>query len=321
MDLIRAFEEGKVAGVESTQAIVDSQISRIFLGKSRAYKVYRKSAAFFGNLGDWEYRKSFYLEDFEWNAEMCPQIYTALVSVAWKDGCFVTVPYEEAEDFYIDMVRVDADKTLTKQLLAGAVTQEQLKDLVAQLQKHTDELKGKKFDELLNEDDSWLFRQSQRLQDIREFATHQSTFPEDVMANALSLLEKHIQTSEYFKNFRAEDMSVGLDFHSDNVLVLDGELLFFDVLLVNERWRLIDPAFDVCRLATDVEVFGSPELTSAVTESLQCPPEMIDAYMLYAALIKGAYYAIMGNDELSLKFLPIVRRLSAILEQRLSKHL
>jgi aminoglycoside phosphotransferase family enzyme len=323
MDLLQAFAENKVTDVQPILKVIDTQLSRVFIGSNRVYKVYRRSAAFFGNLSDDTFRRKFYQEDFSWNQQMSPQVYLALRPVAFIDGFYCTVSDGEAQDFIIEMALVDTSRTLSALLLQHKVHSQDMERLIQVMSQRGARLTEEKKEEILQISKSWSKLYELRLQDLENFSALQSTIPRDVMQRAVAALRKHYAHSTYFREYSPDALGAGIDGHSDNVLLIGEDIIFIDVLLVEERWRPIDPFFDVCRLAVDIEAQGQPELLPVLYQAAKehiksVPDDVRTAYELSSAIIKGAYDAIIGKHDLALRHRPIIERLTAALDEQQS---
>jgi len=320
MELIEAFGRGEVEGVERIGSVINTQISKVFVGKERVYKVYVKKKFFFKDLGDFKSRKLFYHRDFSWNHKMSPHIYLHLRPVKWGDGKFIIVSDDEAEDYFIEMSLADVNSSVSNLVLSGKLSLANVKKLASVLSVKIEGLTREKRDELSEISQSWYELWKWRLEDLESFASGQSFVSADLIKGALLVLSRNIGDLDYFKEYSSKDLSVSIDCHSDNILLSNGQINFIDILPVKESWRLIDPHFDVCRLGVDIEALGQPELVSGLYNSSSHNPYNIPAgvrmsYELAAATIKGVYYAIIGRKDLSEKYIPLIERLARSLEK------
>lgn len=321
MELIEAFSKGKVEGIEPILDVISTQLSKIFMSENKAYKVYLKQNTFFANLKNPEYRKKFYKEDFSWNYWMSPDVYLGLKSVALKGDKFMIVTEEEAEDYFIEMNVVDTKCTLSQLLLDNKVTKDNIKLLVDTMEQKLSALTKEKKAELSNISNSWSHLYGLHIKDIEEFTLSQSAIPAPLLKKAFIVLKNHHENSEYFKKYPEEKLSAAIDGHSDNILFLKNKVSFIDILLVADRWRLIDPYFDICRLAVDIETLGKPELVTTFYNSFQkniknLPEDIHISYKLLSAILKGTYNSIIGKDDLAIKYVPLIKNLTSSLESK-----
>jgi len=321
MELIEAFSKGKVEGIEPILDVIDTQLSKIFIGKNKAYKVYLKQNTFFADLKNPEYRKKFYKEDFSWNYSMSPEVYLELKSVAFKGDKFIVVKEEESEDYFIEMNLVDTNCNLSQLLLDNKVTKDNIKLLVNTMERKLSSLTKEKKAGLSNISNSWSYLYGLRIKDLEEFVLSQSAIQASLLKEAFMVLKNHHESSEYFKKYPEEELSVAIDGHSDNILFLDNKVSFIDVLLVADRWRLTDPYFEICRLVVDIETLGEPELVTTFYDSLQkkiknLPEDIHISYKLSSAILKGAYNSIIGKEDLAIKYVPLIKNLTSSLKSK-----
>lgn len=296
MDLITRFEQGKMLGFGLPDRVIDVQISKIFFFGDRVVKVYKHQKQFFADLADARIRKEFYREDFYWNHAMSPEIYEKCVRVV--DG--------DDEDFYIEMHRVDGEQTLTKRLIAGAVTEDTMKRLVETLVQslrritvgHREKLQPLFLRGLLNV-------HIDSLEDLRHFAyladAHIPRSDADAVVN--TLIERSTK-SEYFLNEHEHRFSAAIDNNPDNVLIIDGDIRFIDVMPPKESWRVADEYLTIVRNAVDAYVLGRDEIGDAVYEayryySLPIPETVTLIYEIRAAMIQRVYRHILGQHDIA----------------------
>ena len=274
---------------------------------------------FFGNLADPNFRVSFLHEDFSWNQSISPEVYLNLQPVALRDGTFVNVSEKEAENHFIEMSLVDTNSTLSDLLLAKKVSVEDVKKIVKTFNERVAELTKQKYQTLSSSNRSWYERWDQRLTDLDKFSQDQSFISRDLLQRAFKALHKN-QSLDYFKNYQNTALSAAIDGHSDNIILFNNNITFLDVLLVKDDWRLIDPHFDICRLATDIQALGQPELLQELYQSskhnpMSLPKKVRISYELYCACLKGSYNAIIGKNDVAQLYIPVIERLTEALEK------
>ncbi len=320
MELIEAFEQGKVEGTETIVNTIDTAISKVFIGKHKVYKVYHKENSFFGNLGDPAYRKEFYNQDFSWNQIMSPHVYLKLHPVKFKGSKFVAVPDKEAEDYFIEMMLVDTTATVSHLLLSEKLSSENVKKIAKAFNERIKKLNKEKLNELSSIKKSWYELWEKRLDDLEKFSLEQSLIKSDLLKRAINALRKQLKESNYFKDYQHSKLSVGIDGHSDNVILSNDQINFLDIFLVRENWRLIDPHFDICRIAADIDALGQSELVPVLYENsshnpYDIPKEVRISYELVSATIKGIYNVIIGKENLAKMYIPLIDKLTKELEK------
>ena len=250
---------------------------------------------------------------------MSPQVYLKLVPVALKNGKFVSVSEKEAQDYFIEMSLVDTKFTLSNLIIEKKVLQEHIKNLSKIIEQKKDILAKEKYKELAEIHYGWNELYGLRIKDLKKFSSEQSKISNSLLNRALNVLQKNHEKSPYFRNFPKNKLSAGIDSHSDNIIISGKDILFTDIFLVEEHWRLIDSCFDLCRIAVDLESLGQPELVQVLYNSSKnnpynLPKDILASYELSSSLIKGIYNFAIGKENLGKLYIPTIERLTACLE-------
>ena len=281
----------------------------IFFFGTRVIKVYKHKEAFYGNLADFAFRKEFYSEDFFWNHSMAPEIYLKLVGVKANDVGFGVVSLDVAEDFYIEMAKIDSSKNLTNRVAANKVTVEDMENvthfLVEKLRSLTKERRAK-LKHLF--DLGWYKLQSDDLEDLRQWVYMAedkiSKNDTDVM---IDLLKEKASKEPYFTDYNPTFLSVAIDNNCDNLLILDGKPSSIDTMTPKDNWKVSDEYFNVARVAVDAYVLGNNQLGDAVYRTYyQYRPEPSNTTRLIneirSSLIQWPYRHILGQYEMAEKY-------------------
>lgn len=313
MDLIEAFKIGAVENIkELPSKIIDTQLSSVFIFTDKAIKVYKKEDAFFGNLGESDFRKGFYFEDFSWNKWMSPEIYLALKPVRIIENGWKDCSYDSATDFYIEMNKVNIENDLSNLLVNNAITKEQLKTIgLVMIQRILDLTRAKR-DSISVFNKPWKDLLLQRQEDLRNFSyIVGSKISKEKVDIVINKFVEFVKGSSYITDFDDSKLEACIDNHSDNILLNGVEVAFIDIYLVKENWRGVDPLHNICRTMADVCVLSNRENTEAMFQGyLQFHPdgpnEVKEFYMAYNAMIKAAYCYMLKKDELAVKYLNFV---------------
>ncbi len=294
MTLIEAFEQGNVADFGRPDRVVDTVLSKVFFFGDRVTKVYKHEKAFYGDLADEVFRKEFYTEDFYWNHFMSPEVYRKLV--------------HEADDFYIEMVRIDSEKTLTKLLSTGMVTPETMRDLTVMLvqklrmisEEHRSKLEALFLRGLLN-----IHLES--LEDLRSFAyMAEGSIPRAKTDQIVDLLLRKSAEESYFRDPKRHRISAAIDNNPDNIII-DDAIRFIDIMPPKENWKVADEYFTIVRNAVDGFVLGNDELGSVVYETYkECSPLIPEVvthiYEIRSGMIQWVHRHILGQHDIAEKY-------------------
>lgn len=311
MNLIEAFEKTKVSGFYSeTDQVIESAISKLFFYGDRVLKVYKYEKYFFGDFSSPSFRKEFYQEDFHWNHAMAPRVYVALKSVKEMGDGYEQANLDNAKDFYIEMKKIDVEKNLTNLLFAKQVSRADLEKIATEMTIRIQNLtrdEKEKLKPLAKR--GWFDLLQEDLEDLRHWAyMADPKLPKIKVDELMDILEKAFGEEEYFKNFDSENLSIALDNHSDNILLLNGDVEFLDIMPPKENWRITDPYFNICRPAVDVMVIGTPDEAKAMYRVYEkiaptVPSRVKTIYEIRSSMIRAPYFYFLGKPDLAKKFL------------------
>lgn len=306
MNLISAFEKNLINGLDvlSPDRTIETIISKIFFYGDKVFKIYKYKKFFFGDFSSDKFRADFYKEDFYWNNIMAPEVYVSLCGVKKASDKYQIVDLGFAEDFFIEMKKFDDQKNLTNLLFKKEISKDILKNIVikmvSRLEKLTDN-KREKYKEYFDRD--FLEGHQEDLESDRNLLYMiQSFVPKERVDKIIDAAKKFSIKNKYFQNYNKNDLSILIDNHADNIVLLNDEVEFIDVLPPKESWRIGDLHFNVCRLATDVSVLNSQELAESVYGTYEknfkiIPTEVKYVYEIRSALIQAwCFYSAKKAD-------------------------
>ncbi len=313
MGLIEAFKNGLVLGIaDLPEKIIGTQVSNIFLYKKLARKVYKKMNFFFGDLSNEKFRKDFYAEDFSWNQWMSPEIYLALKPVKELSGGWQICDEKNANDFYIEMLRVNTDSDLTNLLLENKINNEDLKNIVITMTSRLASLTNAKKDRVPTLQKKWSDILERLIEDLRLYSYMAETdMPKDKTDKIINKFLDFVRNNEYIQNFSNSEMEVHIDNHSDNILLINKKVEFIDIYPVKEEWAAVDRFHNICRPAADVAVLGNMDKVGFIMEEYKKlapvgPEDVKMFYIIYCAMIKAPYYYTIGKKDLALRYLRFI---------------
>lgn len=316
MNLLEAFEKQAVSGISGvSDKVIETLISKLFFFGDKVYKVYKWNKAFFGDFSSLAFRKEFYEEDFFWNNAMAPHIYLDLKPVKFDGHSFVETDIDDAEDLYIVMNKIDEKDNLTKKLIGKDISAEDLRVITREMTAELDKLTKEKIDTLKDVIGMGLFAlEKQIVEELRAWCyMADPLYTKEKTDKVLEVLLRAITDDEYLKNFKKSDLSLAIDNHSDNILFSNGKLGFLDIFPPRDIWRIVDPFYNICRLATDVAVLQGRDLANEMYDEykkiMPLGPEKIKSvYELKAALIKGPYLAVLKRGEEAQKYFDFIEQ-------------
>ncbi len=313
MDLLIALKEGRVAGInEKPTTHIETVMSHVLIYDDVVRKIYKNDReGVFLNLKNPVVRKNFYRDDFDWNQDVSPDIHKNLYG-AKKDehGNYTIVPFEDTDDWFIEMKRIESEDTLFKRLHDETVTLPMVRQLAEIQTKRLNQLTEKwleHYNDLSSIGLPELWRK--RLdEDLRNFGySFGADIPTTTTDARVDKLLQFFATHPYFSTLSVEDAEIAIDNHAGNIVFVDDTPQFIDIYLLKREWRLIDRHHNIARIATCVRVLGGDELASEMYATFAsyhslAPSEVYRFMEAYNALIKGYYYTYLQKPETAARY-------------------
>lgn len=305
-NLMQSVEMGEIKSFEFPEKTIETVFAKLFFYKNKVIKVYKYKDVFGLNFRDPSFRKKFCTEDFLWNKIMAPDVYIKLGGVKATSGGFVLCGTDVAEDFFIEMVKIDSSRNLTNLLMTQELLASDIKKITTTFLKRLRDLTKKqrnKYSQLF--DRGWFSIQEKDLNDVYSFleTSARKYIPIRTSKKIVNLLSRISEKEKYFINHDRRFLTVGIDNNSDNILYFKGKTTFIDVMPPKEEWRVYDEAFLVSRTATDCYALGNKSLGDMVYETyskyrMLPPPNVKLAYEIRRGLVQWAYrHVIKRHDE------------------------
>lgn len=320
MNIVTALEDLSLEGVEGGHdRVIETVLSKLFVRGDEVHKAYKHRTADFADLADRDIRRAYIAEDFFWNNAMAPEVYRELRHVKHDGERFVHVE-DDGEDWYIVMRKIDTSRDLMRAIESGILPKEALalyvRTLIERLSVLTEARRGE-LEEFFDKDAAHVRAEVLGACDWAAFDGAPYLTPLEV-AHAKALMERALDKETYFQN-PIKDISVVIDTNAENILFIDGKVMFIDVMPPKDAWRVHDRYFLICRTSADIRVQQEDEdaavLHDAYGEHTELPPEIVrTVYEIAAALIQVPYRKMVGRDDLAVKYADHVRRLCGELE-------
>jgi len=318
MSLLQSFPHSHLSGfVQPTEKTITTMISKLFFSGHRVVKIYKQQKYFFADLKHLNPRRSFYRDDFLWNHKMSPHIYLRLQGMQLQQGTWRPASLTAAQDFCLVMKRIDDGQNLTARLMAGQVTEQQLAQLAQVMMTSLQQLSRENQAALrqLRAQWEWPDFVNINLADNRDWAYSACpSLPRPTINRIIARVKKARQRIPYFQQLTMADMMYSIDSQSDNLLLLDSQIQFLDIMPPKPNWRINDLLYTLSRPATDVAALNNPKLaqiiyrTYARYHSLPSPA-VIASYEIINALIRAAYFYNLGQPAVAKKYVAYINRL------------
>lgn len=315
MSLLRSFPQSRLPGfVQPPEKTITTMISRLFFSGHRVVKIYKQQKYFFADLKSLSPRRSFYRDDFLWNHQMSPSIYRRLQGMRLQQGTWRPASITAAQDFCLVMKRIDDSGNLTARLIAGQVTGQQLARLANVMMTSLQQLSRENQAALRHLRAQWEWPDfvTVNLTDNRDWAYSASPcLPRPTINRIIARVQRARQSIPYFQQLTMADMMYSIDSQSDNLLLLDSQIQFLDIMPPKPNWRISDLLYTLSRPATDVAVLMDRKLSRVIYQTYaQHHPlpslAVIAVYETVSALIRTAYLYNLNQPKLAQQYLDYI---------------
>jgi aminoglycoside phosphotransferase family enzyme/predicted kinase len=303
-DLISALQDPQIyPHPPSKIAFIQTHISAIFMTGEYVYKIKKPVNFGFLDFTTLEKRKFYCHQEVMLNRRLCPEIYLGVVEIRWQDGrIHVGSGPGEIVEFAVLMKQLPADCLMDQRLSRKMVTKEDLRKIASKIAHfHLHAATDAKIAS---------FGQVGPIQANLEENFRQT---EPYVGRALSA-EVHAQTREDSLRFLQQRSALFQqrltegkirDCHGDlhlQHICLAEEILIFDCIEFNERFRYSDVAADIAFLLMDLDFHGyAGEGGQLAAFYLSFSRDwrlflLLDFYKSYRAFIRGKVTCFRLDD-------------------------
>ncbi|MGV8059510.1 MAG: AAA family ATPase [Smithellaceae bacterium] len=250
------FYPHKPAAIE----LVQTHISYVFIAGDIVYKIKKPVNFGFLDFTSLEKRKYYCEEELRLNKRLAPSIYLDVVSISEDStGNIILGTGEKVIDYAVRMKKLPLNKML-KTLLANGKADEKVMDAVAGkiAAFHREAETGGRIDEMgsiatIRRNQEENFEQTQKYIDVTipEYQYHFiKTYVEKFLTEKKALFAKRVANSKI--------RDCHGDLHLEHICIAD-EIMIFDCIEFNERFRFGDVAAEVAFLTMDLDFNGYPQ--------------------------------------------------------------
>jgi len=294
------FYPGRPERVE----LLQTHISFIFIAGDLVYKI--KKAVDFGFLDftTLEKRRFYCGEELRLNRRLAPEVYLGVVEIVEKpDGRLALGDSGKVVDYAVVMKKIPEEQMLKRLLARGdlpAAAMERVAGKVEDFHRRAetggtiDEVGGP---ETIRRNIEENFDQTRSFIGVT-IPAYQYSF---IQSRALDFLERREGLlRRRVENHRIRDCHG--DLHLEHICLLDPDIVIFDCIEFNERFRYEDVAAEVAFLAMDLDFNGYPEYGKAFVEayiSLSGDGEirrLLNFYKCYYAYVRGKVVGFKSQD-------------------------
>lgn len=284
--------------------VIQTHISYIFIAGDYVYKV--KKAVDFGFLdfSTLEKRKYYCYEELRLNRRLAPEIYLDVVEI-----------YEDAEgnlllenggkiiEYAVKMKKLPQERMLDTLLPEGKIDMSVMDSLARKLVDfHGRAATGGEIDliggvETIRKNHDENFEQTKRYINI--------TIPENSYRFIKSYVYRFMEREKFLLKKRVADHKIRDchgDLHLEHICITDDDILIFDCIEFNERFRYSDVADEVAFLAMDLDYNGYPDYADAFVDFYikhsgdQDMSTLLGFYKCYCAYVRGKVDSFIIDD-------------------------
>jgi aminoglycoside phosphotransferase family enzyme/predicted kinase len=280
---------------------IETHISYIFIAGNFVYKVKKAVRFDFLDFTSLEKRKFYCEEELRLNRRLAPNTYLDVIEIS-KDakGKIILGHGHEIMDYAVKMKKLPEDKMLKNLLAAGMVneqTMDKIAETIASFHRHAET--GKHITDQENMDNirrncEENFRETMNAMNIT-IPDYQYHFIKDFTQKTLT--EKEDLFGKRIREQKIRECHG--DLHLDHICVAD-EIIIFDCIEFNERFRYGDVAEDVAFLTMDLDFNGYPQWSEKFTQAYIRYSGDID--LLQLLNFYRCYYAYVRGKVISLRF-------------------
>jgi aminoglycoside phosphotransferase family enzyme/predicted kinase len=284
--------------------VIQTHISWIFIAGEDVFKV--KKAVNFGFLDftTLEKRKFYCEEEVRLNRRLAPEIYLGVKAISLnRDGQIVWDDGEDIVEYAVHMKKIPAEKMLKTLLHSPDFDPKQLTAVAGKLVRfHQEAETGGAIDQS-GDIETIRFNHEENFSQTEPFIgiTLTPSCHNFIRSWARQFLHQHVVL---FRRRVAEHRIRDChgDLHLEHIVIDVDQIIIFDCIEFNERFRFGDVAAEVAFLSMDLDFNGydiSSELfVRSYTEQSRDNeiPELIDFYRCYYAFVRGKVTGFRLND-------------------------
>jgi hypothetical protein len=281
--------------------LVETHISWVFIASPFVFKVKKAVDLGFADFSTLEKRHYFCGRELQLNRRLCPDIYLDVLPIYTTGSSFSFHPEGEITEYTLKMRELRHGCFLNELLAHGAVGENEIQRIVAQL--HAFYAAENPTDEI----EQWGRPEKLKISTEENFAQVQPFVGETISATALETI-RHFTDSFYTAKKTLFEQRIQqrriLDCHGDLRLdhfhITPDAVTIFDCIEFNDRFRFIDVANDLAFLAMDFDFENRRDLAISFLQTAErefSDPgilKLANFYKCYRAVVRAKVESIQG---------------------------
>lgn len=303
-DLITALQNPQIYPHSPRKIeFVQTHISAIFMTGEHVYKIKKPVNFGFLDFTTLEKRNFYCHQEVVLNRRLCPEIYLGVVEIRWHEGrIHIGSGPGEIVDYAVLMKQLPADCLMDQRLARKMVTEDDLRKIASKINHFH-----------LHAATDPKIRSFGGIETIRGNLEENFKQTEPYVGRALSaeIHEKIREDSDRFMERRSALFQQRItggkirdchgDLHLQHICLAD-EILIFDCIEFNERFRYSDVAADIAFLLMDLDFHGYPREEAQLASSYLSFSRdwslflLLDFYKCYRAYVRGKVTCFCLDD-------------------------
>jgi uncharacterized protein len=321
--LIQSLQDPSVyphrpASVEMLQ----THISYIFLAGDVVYKVKKPVDLDFLDFTTLEKRRHYCFREVELNRRLAPDVYLGVVEIASGEGRIRVEGAGQVEEYAVKMRRLPGERMMDLMLARGEVDRSHIDAIIAVLVPFFENAEHGPEIESYGSAESVKFNTDENFSETRDFVS--TILAEERYRDIERFTNRFLENRALFERRIQEGKIRDChgDLHSANICLAD-DVVIYDCIEFNRRFRYQDIAADVAFLAMDLDFRGSADLANYLAREFSRRSGdrdlllMLPFYKCYRAYVRGKVngFAVSQSEQSSedrVKDLRIARRYFAL---------
>lgn len=281
-----------------------THISYVFLTEKLVYKIKKPVNFGFLDFTTLEKRKFFCEEEIRLNRRLSPDVYLGMVPVVEREGKLWLFGDGEIVDYAVVMKRLPMERLMKKLVRDNKITDEILQRVAEKIANFHEAAETspeiRKYGELdtikFNTDEN--FEQTEKYIGTaiskRQYETIKR-YMNYFYKNKADIVERRV------KEGRIKDCHG--DLHMEHICITDKDIIIFDCIEFNERFRFSDTAADIAFLAMDLDFYNRRDLSKKLIEYYinfsgdRGLDNILGFYEMYRAYVRGKVNCFKLEDQ------------------------
>ncbi|HID42829.1 MAG TPA: hypothetical protein EYP30_03495 [Archaeoglobaceae archaeon] len=289
----------KVSQIE----LIQTHISFVFLTDRLVYKIKKPVNFGFLDFTTLERRKYYCEQELILNRRLSPEVYIDVIPVVEREGKCWLWGEGRTVDYAVWMKRLPMERLMKNLLLKGELREEMLDRVAEKIAVFHNSAEKSPEIEKYGRIDTIKFNTDENFQQTEKYVGKTISrkqfgelkeYTENFYRNRADVINKRI------KDGRIRDCHG--DLHMEHICITDEDVIVFDCIEFNERFRYSDTAVDIAFLAMDLDYYGKRDFSEKLMEFYvkhsgdSGVMDVLTFYKIYRAYVRGKVISFKIDD-------------------------